>query len=123
MPNRHPIQVTEPIWRPAIKSYMTIRAYYPSRGQPRRHNLLFSRARRARRSGLVLATAVGFFAFFVLHIGLNTAAAKVADRGRSTSVSRVSSSEAWRKHVRVIPLFHIPKDVAIINSIPSKQAL
>ncbi|MHB8884149.1 MAG: hypothetical protein ACYC5H_03490 [Methylovirgula sp.] len=102
---------------------MTIRAYYPSRGQPRRHNLLFARAHRARRSGLILTTALGFFAFFVLHIGLNAAAAKVADRGRPPSVSQVSSSGAWRQHVRIIPLFHIPKDVAIINSIPSKQAL
>ncbi|MDP1909829.1 MAG: hypothetical protein Q8K85_16135, partial [Hyphomicrobium sp.] len=76
-----------------------------------------------RRFGLILTMALGFFAFFVLHIGLNSAAAKVADRGRSVSVSRASASEAWRKHVRIIPLFHIPKDIAIINSIPSNQAL
>ena len=94
---------------------MTIGASYPGRRRSRRHNPVFARERRARRYGLVLTLALGFFSVFVLRIGLNDAAAQAPGRSRTADVAAGHSltGEVWRKHVRVIPPSHVPKDVAV----------
>lgn len=99
---------------------MSIESLYPSRRQSQRRNPLFVRERRLHRIGIIVGVGISVLGLVGLRSGMSgTAEAMGLD---SSAIHHASALPASHKHVRVIPLFKIPAETALINARQTQSA-
>lgn len=99
---------------------MSIEALYPSRRQSQRRNPLLARDRRLHRIGLIVGAGVSLLGVLGLRSILPVAAEAMGLD--SSAIHHASALPAPHKHVRVIPLFKIPAETALINARQTQSA-
>ena len=99
---------------------MSIESLYPSRRQSQRRNPLFARERRLHQIGIIVGVGISVLGLVGLRSILPVAAEAMGLD--SSAIHHATALPAPHKHVRVIPLFKIPAETALINARQTQSA-